>query len=167
MDEIMHHNDGEKNRDNHRSDAERHPDDLEAYREGSDVIFENEDGDVVDVEKSPASEKRQHEFQKGREEVKKAESEVEKVASAPGKETASGYKNMKKRIGKHMQRDKDVVRDEDAKEKKEKADDKARKRGPAMAYQIGNTVSFAHIPLYSFQVLTAHRSLSRMSRVKL
>jgi Na(+)/H(+) antiporter len=167
MDAIMHHNDGEKNRDNHRSDAERHPDDLEAYREGSDVIFENEDGDVVDVEKSPASEKRQHEFQKGREEVKKAESEVEKVASAPGKETASGYKNMKKRIGKHMQRDKDVVRDEDAKEKKEKADDKARKRGPAMAYQIGNTVSFAHIPLHSFQVLTAHRSLSRMSRVKL
>lgn len=120
MEEIMHHGEREDRRDQHKSDAERHPDDVEAYEEGSDVVFENEDGDVLDVQEKEQFSKDADDKGKAR----GAEEHVKENFESP----ATGYKHLKKKLG--------VWRGKET----ESEDQKRKPRGPALAYQFGNTI---------------------------
>jgi len=116
MHDILHTQSKEEKRDIHDSDAAQHPERREVYQEGDDIIIENEDGDVV-AEKVTSRESRQ----------KRSEEEVEHHPST--------YYNLRKKLGVWRHRDDD----EESKMKGGKG--LAKKRGPALAYQFGNTVS--------------------------
>jgi Na(+)/H(+) antiporter len=124
MDEILHRHPEEEKRDQHKSDAERHPEKTEMYQEGDDVIIENEDGDVIKQDISNHSKERQ-------DSMKKMGKEVKDDLEHP----THGYKNLRKKLG--VWRHKDEEPEEDG----EKGKASQRKRGPALAYQFGNTVS--------------------------
>lgn len=119
MEEIMHHDEDDRP-EHHKSDAERHPHTYEAYQEGDHVIIENEDGEVLSVEQSPPEEGR-------KEKVGEVEEKAKETVEHPG----TGYKHLRKRLGEWRHRD-------EAEEQKSK---QKSKRGPALAYQFGNTVS--------------------------
>jgi len=123
MHEILHRDSEDEKRDQHRSDAERHPEEREIYTEGEDVIIENEDGDVLATQKSPS---------KVGEAAKKAEKEIVKDAENP----ALGVRNLRKKLG--VWRHKGEPEGEGAEKFKK---EHHKKRGPALAYQFGNTVS--------------------------
>jgi Na(+)/H(+) antiporter len=120
MHQILHRNSEEAKRDEHKSDAERHPSKTEVYDEGDDVIIENEDGDVLTTVETPKGKER-------RDAMKKAQKEIVDGVEHP----VAGYKNLRKKLGVWRHKD-DFEEQESPKAKK--------KRGPAMAYQFGNTV---------------------------
>ncbi|KFY64145.1 hypothetical protein V496_03443 [Pseudogymnoascus sp. VKM F-4515 (FW-2607)] len=117
MEEIMHH-DGVERPEQHKSDAELHPNTYEAYQEGNHVIIENEDGEVVSFEPSP-------EERKG-EKVGELKEKAKETVEQPG----TGYKHLRKRLGEWRHRD----------EGEEQKSKHKSKRGPALAYQFGNTI---------------------------
>ena len=121
MHQILHRHSEEVKRDEHKSDAERHPSKTEVYDEGEDVIIENEDGDVLTTVETPKGKER-------RDAMKKAQKEIVEGVEHP----VAGYKNLRKKLGVWRHKD-DFEEQESPKAKK--------KRGPAMAYQFGNTVS--------------------------
>jgi Na(+)/H(+) antiporter len=121
MHEILHRHSDEEKRNKHKSDAERHPEEEEVYLEGDDVIVEDEDGEVIQEKiTSHASDR-----------AKQVIDDIEHPSHA--------YKNLKKKLG--VWRHKDEPDDENS-PKKGKNKGPVRKRGPALAYQFGNTVSF-------------------------
>lgn len=125
MHDIMHRKD-KKQKDQHRSDAELHPTETETYQEGNDLITENEDGDVLNIRNinEPEDEKKEG---TERDKYLKQQKNLEHPAA---------YKNLRKKLGVWRHKDDDITSDnkEHTKEKKEK-------RGAALAYQFGNTVS--------------------------
>jgi Na(+)/H(+) antiporter len=123
MHEIIHMHSGEEKRDQHKSDAERHPEREEVFIEGNDVIVENEDGEVVAEKLSSRTERKQ-------------ESKQGAPAGADAEHPINAYQNLRKKLG--VWRHKDEP-EEEQKPKNQKGT--ARKRGPALAYQFGNTVS--------------------------
>jgi Na(+)/H(+) antiporter len=125
MEEIMHKHSNEEKPDQHKSDAERHPDKREVYQEGDDVIIENEDGDVL----------AQTETERARER-RKTNKETRKAIKEDLEHPATGYKNLRKRLG--VWRHKDEIDDERSEKSRQKQPQ--RKHGPALAYQFGNTV---------------------------
>lgn len=124
MHEIKHRNDNDKSTQNHKSDAERHPNKTEVYREGDDIITENEDGDVIDIRKASEPEN------------KSAEKAAEEKVLEEDKELEPShmYKNLRKKLGVWRHKDDDAVDEKSGKKEKQK-------RGAALAYQFGNTVS--------------------------
>lgn len=121
MEEITHRHANEEKKDQHKSDAELHPERKEYFQEGDDLIVEDEDGEVVNkLESHPAKEKEQSAGSADKNALEKSES------------PAVGYKNLKKKLGVWRHRD-DPVEEDGGKGHK--------KRGAALAYQFGNTVS--------------------------
>jgi Na(+)/H(+) antiporter len=116
MHEILHRHSDQEEKDQHRSDAERHPAHTNLYQEGDDVI----------IEESPSA-KLKHEP------VKKAVKEGKEDIEHPD----SAYRNLRKKLG--VWRHKDEP-EEEVQAKNPKGTHK--KRGPALAYQFGNTVSY-------------------------
>ena len=94
---------------------------LDVFREGDDIVVENQDGDVLAVERLPGKV-----GPKQMEEVKDAV----KDAATPGLSNWT-YEGLKKRLG-------DWKNEEIAKRKEKQAD--SRRHEPARAYHIGNTV---------------------------
>jgi len=127
MHEILHRHSEDEKRDQHRSDAERHPSEIEVYDEGNHIIVENEDGDVLTKAETPKGKER-------RESMKRAENDLKEGIEHP----TLGYKNLRKKLDIWRHKDEDEG-DNSLKPKKSKTPQ--RKRGPALAYQFGNTVS--------------------------
>jgi len=126
MEDILYRNSKQDRTDQHMSDAERHPSREEVYQEGDDIIVENEDGDVIG----------QTETEHGRQKHKankEAANEIKEDLEHP----ATGYKNLRKKLG--VWRHKDEIEAEGSEKPRQKQPQ--RKRGPALAYQFGNTVS--------------------------
>jgi Kef-type K+ transport system membrane component KefB len=126
MEEIQHRHSIDEKRDQHKSDAERHPNREEVYIEGDDVIVEDEDGEIVNTKITS------HTMSEREAAVQKTGKRVKDDVEHP----AHGYKNLRKKLG--VWRHKDEPEDEDGGLKGAKAPPK--KRGPALAYQFGNTV---------------------------
>jgi Na(+)/H(+) antiporter len=126
MHEILHRHSDQEEKDQHRSDAERHPAHTNLYQEGDDVIIEDDDGEVLAIKESPSA-KLKHEP------VKKAVKEGKEDIEHPD----SAYRNLRKKLG--VWRHKDEP-EEEVQAKNPKGTHK--KRGPALAYQFGNTVSY-------------------------
>ena len=127
MEEIMHRQSNEEKADQHISDAELHPEHANVYDEGDDIMIENDDGDVLTTQESPWAERR---HQKAKEMGREIKEEVE--------HPSLGYKNLRKKLG--VWRNKDEQPESESHEKP-KGKHPQRKRGPALAYQFGNTVS--------------------------
>lgn len=128
MHEIFHRHEDEKEKDQHKSDAERHPERTETYLEGNKLITENEDGDVLIVQKTPQSPDER------RKEGLAPVAEGGPINDADA--TPHGYKNIRKKLGEWRHRGEGEP-EGSGKARKEPE----RKRGPALAYQFGNTVS--------------------------
>jgi Na(+)/H(+) antiporter len=124
MHEILHRHAEDEKRDQHKSDAERHPSGAEVYTEGSDIIIEDEDGEVLTQVKRPKGKERLYSTTK---------KEIKEDVEHPG----LGYKNLRKKLGIWRHKDEE---EEGSSPKSKKAKAPAGKRGPAMAYQFGNTV---------------------------
>lgn len=127
MEEIMHRGEDEEKQDQHKSEAEAYPDKTETYQEGDDLITEDADGEVLTVERTP------HGTRKDQDEdhLKHVEAEIKDDVEHPGK--AFGALRKKMGVWKHKD-DPDVGQSS-------KSRPHERKRGPALAYQYGNTVS--------------------------
>ncbi|EXK30037.1 CPA1 family monovalent cation:H+ antiporter [Fusarium oxysporum f. sp. melonis 26406] len=93
------------------------PKPVDVYEEGHDMIFENKDGDVLDVE--PAPESHRHD-----------EDHVPITAVKPGHDKLWTISGFKKRVGE--------VYNTEMEKRKEKGQD--RRHEPARAYQFGNTI---------------------------
>ncbi|KAH7419426.1 alkali metal cation/H+ antiporter Nha1 C terminus-domain-containing protein [Cadophora sp. MPI-SDFR-AT-0126] len=125
MEQIMSRGSDETRKD-HISRAENEPDRREIYQEGDDIIIEDEDGEVVDSKiDSHTRKERQEAAEKA---VKQTKEDIES--------SGLGYKNLRKKLG--VWRHKNEPEDEDGGPKGAKAPPK--KRGPALAYQFGNTI---------------------------
>jgi Na(+)/H(+) antiporter len=123
--EEMHRGENSEKRDEHRSDAERYPERINTYLEGDDIITENADGDVIGVRKVDEPEdmvKEQENAERFLREGVKVDDEHDHM-----------YKNLRKKLGVWRHKDDAVIEAGKGKEKK---------RGAALAYQFGNTVSF-------------------------
>lgn len=119
MEEIMHHGDQVHSRvDKHISDAEAHPGEAEAYKEGDMVVLENEDGEVIAT--SPPE---QSADPKGK--LKNVAEDIEHPEKS--------YRNLRKRLGVWMRKDNEMG-------ERQAHDPNAKMRGPAQAFQFGNTV---------------------------
>ena len=105
------------------------------YVEGDDVIIEDADGEVM--EEIPTKTRKERE-----EEMKKMGKEFKDDIEHP----ATGYKNLRKKLG--VWRHKDELDLQGNVEKKPK--EPRHKRGPALAYQFGNTVSFLELLFRAF-----------------
>ncbi|TVY62826.1 Na(+)/H(+) antiporter, partial [Lachnellula suecica] len=125
MHEILHRHSQEEKRDQHKSDAERHPNATETYQEGDDIIVENEDGDVLETKLSPTK-------------VGASAKKVEKKVSDDVGQHAGGMKNLKKKLGVWRHKGEPEAEAEGSHEGSRKEHHK--KRGPALAYQFGNTI---------------------------
>ncbi len=125
MHEILHRHSEEEKRDQHKSDAERHPEQIKIYQNGGDIIVENKDGDVLQTKVS------EHSRDRAEEEVKKTGKDIKETIEHPD----SGYQNLRKKLG--VWRHNDEPEEETPKKDLKLA---KRKRGPALAYQFGNTV---------------------------
>jgi Na(+)/H(+) antiporter len=120
MHEILHRGESEEKLDQHKSDAERHPEQTETYQEGEELITEDADGEVLRVEKTPRGKQR--------------EEEVEAEFKDDLEHPLNAFGNLRKKMGVWMHKD-DLHGGEKSKSKQHE-----RKRGPALAYQFGNTV---------------------------
>ncbi len=147
MEEIMHRGEN-KSKDKHTSNAEANPNNIETFQEGDDIIFENEDGDVIDVEKKedvppngPTAIGGLGKSERGKKLSDTDKSEADEPQKGPAKNGSEkqnkGYKAIGKKLGVWMHKDAETG---------ERQQEPKRKRGPALAYQFGNTVSF-HIRL--------------------
>lgn len=119
MDRIMHR--GDRKRDQHKSDAEVNPDATEEYQEGDNIIIENEDGDVLNVVKSPSGQRKEQKLEA-------VEKDVKDDAEHPG----HTYKNFRKMLG--------AWKGKDGESAPRKPKEPEEKSGPAFAYQFGNTI---------------------------
>lgn len=124
MEEIMHGGEDEEREDQHVSKAEAHPEKTETYQEGNDLITENADGEVLKVERTPQGIRED-------EHNKHMESELKDDVEHPHK--AFGALRKKMGVWRHKD-DLDGAQSPNSKPHE-------RKRGPALAYQYGNTVS--------------------------
>lgn len=106
----------------HMTEGERHPDKVEVFEEGNDIVIEDEDGDVLTTQKSPRGAEREKEMEHLKQELK------DDVANP-----SHGYMDLKKRV--HAWRHRDDGAEAGPSKHRE------HKRGPALAYQFGNTVS--------------------------
>lgn len=122
MGEMMQGDSNDERRDQHLSDVEHHPPRVEVYDEGDEIIIENEDGDVLAHEKTP----RGKAIDEG---IAKVGMEAKNDIEHP----SHGYQNLKKKLGVWMHR---VEPDSEGKSKSKPE----WKRGPALAYQFGNTI---------------------------
>jgi hypothetical protein len=118
------------------------PKPVDVYEEGHDLIFENKDGDVLDVEPAPESHRQD-------------EDHVPITAVKPGHDKLWTISGFKKRVGE--------VYNTEMEKRKEKGQD--RRHEPARAYQFGNTVR-AFLGLCQEIELTKHRLLSKTRTVK-
>ncbi|KAH8668247.1 alkali metal cation/H+ antiporter Nha1 C terminus-domain-containing protein [Tricladium varicosporioides] len=118
MHEILHRHSEDGKRDEHRSDAERNPEEVEIYEEGEDLIIENEDGEVISHQETPHG--------------RAPQVPTKKSDAAPHDDEASlhGYQGLKKKLG--------ALRHKGEEESPKSQPQK--KRGPALAYQFGNTI---------------------------
>jgi len=123
MEEIIHRQSNPEKNDRHVSDAERDPQGREIYREGSHVIIENKDGDVIGQQTSNRSNDSA---------TNKVATEIKDDVEHP----VSGYKNLRRKLG--VWRHKDEP--ESDRSTKVKSKEPRHKRGPALAYQFGNTI---------------------------
>jgi Na(+)/H(+) antiporter len=126
MEEILHRNSNEEKIDQHKSDAERHPDEREVYQEGDDIIIENEDGDVIGQKTTSHNKERQEKAK-----------DVEKEAKEDVEHPETGHQSLRKKFG--VWRRKDEADAGSSKQPKSK--EGQHRHGPALAYQFGNTVS--------------------------
>lgn len=133
MHEILHRHEDEEEKDQHKSDAERHPEQIETYVEGTDLITENEDGDVLAVQKT---------LQSPDERRKVLGTMAEGGPTDDAGATPHVYKNIRKKLGEWRHRGEG---DPEGNAKSRKEPD--HKRGPALAYQFGNTVSSIRVSL--------------------
>lgn len=124
MHEILHQHSQEEKRDQHRSDAERHPDEREVYQEGDDIIIENKDGDVLKQMKSPNAGKTEPATK-----IPSAEDTMEGI-----KDPSRGMRNVKKMFGIWRGRHEEPTNSDKPK------NEVHNKRAPALAYQYGNTI---------------------------
>ncbi|KAM0561463.1 hypothetical protein ACHAPJ_003346 [Fusarium lateritium] len=99
------------------SGQETPPRPVNVYEEGHDLVFENKEGDVLDVEPAPESHQQD-------------ESHVPITAIKPGHDKLWTVSGFKKRMGE--------VYNVEMEKRKEKG--KERKHEPARAYQFGNTI---------------------------
>lgn len=120
------------------------PKPVNIYEEGHEMVFENRQGEVLDVEPAPDSHKQDADH-------------VPITAVKPGHDKLWTMAGFKKRVG-------DVYNFEMEK-RKEKGQD--RRHEPARAYQFGNTVSRASEIFAEYSVLTTHRLLLKTRMVKL
>lgn len=112
-----------RGRDRDRDRPSRQPDRIEVYEEGSNLVFENQDGDVLSVQPSP-----------GVEEPELPNPVTADAATNPSPWTLSG---MRKMVGEYYTTER---------EKRKGKEKSSRKHAPARAYQYGSTVSLC--PLY-------------------
>lgn len=127
MEKIMHRSSDEEARDQHKSDAERHPERTETYVEGDNIITENADGDVLAVHDTSST---------------KAKKDA-KGGEEGGADVTAGYKNLRKKFGVWMHKDEAASESSGMMSKrreKKAAAEQETKRGPALVYQFGNTV---------------------------
>jgi sodium/hydrogen antiporter len=125
MHEILHRHEDEERRDPHKSEAEQHPERTETFVEGNELITENEDGDVLTIQKTPEG----------------GHLSVQKPVAAEGSTEDTDlrnhrYKELRKKLG--VWRHKGEADLEEGGSTRKQPE---RKRGPALAYQFGNTVS--------------------------
>ncbi|KAI9733160.1 MAG: hypothetical protein M1818_007278 [Claussenomyces sp. TS43310] len=130
MHEIMHHNDDEERNDQHKSDAERHPDEYERYQEGDEIITENEDGEVINVRRASETEDREAEHEQEDKEME----EDQKI------EEAHKYKALRKKLGTWRVKDENLGTMKAGEEAAGKLKAPVQKGGAALAYQFGNTI---------------------------
>ncbi|CAD6439918.1 4bbe78bc-c5d4-4d69-adf4-9b10c8f61686 [Sclerotinia trifoliorum] len=126
MEEIMHHGEKGERRDEHMSNAQRHPNKAEVYDEGDHIIIENEDGDVIKTLRSP-------EGGNSKEGIENLERDIKQ-----GSEKA--YQKFGKIMGVWRNKDeaKGLKTGESSQGKKGKEPRKT--RGPALAYQYGRSI---------------------------
>jgi sodium/hydrogen antiporter len=123
MHEIMHRDEKDEEQDPHKSEAERHPDRTETYLEGEQLITENEDGGILTVQQSPEAE---------------GDSPQDRIETTDdggmgyAAQRGHGYRNFRKKLEGFRHRGEAGHEGEEPK--------KVEKRGPALAYQFGNTV---------------------------
>ncbi|KAG9242145.1 Sodium/hydrogen exchanger family-domain-containing protein [Calycina marina] len=140
MDRIMsEHSSRNDKPQNHMSDAERHPEKREYYQEGDHLIIENEDGDVVSQAKSDTTRERSQKRKERKEGVKNTLDEIKEEVVPGSKEGGKdllGYKSLRKKLGVWRHKDEPVKLDEYG----QPMGKNSQKRGPALAYQFGNTI---------------------------
>ena len=131
MHEILNRHGDEKQRNSHKSDAERRPGHANVYDEGDHIVVEDDDGEVLATKETPEGQER-------RESMKRMENEAKQAIEHP----TTGYKNLRKKLG--VWRHKDEL-DGEIPSKGKHSKTPQKKRGPALAYQFGNTVSFSFV----------------------
>ena len=127
MEEIIHRHSNEEKTDQHKSNAELHPERTHVYDEGDHIIIEDDDGEVLATQESPRVERRRQKI-----------NEIEKAVGDDVEHPSLGYKNLRKKLEVWRHKDENPRRETSEKPKK---DQHQHKRGPALAYQFGNTVS--------------------------
>ena len=127
---------------------------IEVYAEGDNLVVENEDGDVLAVERAPGADGEDHTGH-----AEDLKSRLAEAISEPGSWTS--YSGIKKKI--------DAWREGELDKRKEK-EKNVRKHEPARAYQFGNTVSFSPSPArprpYLMLTISNLRSLWKMRTAK-
>lgn len=132
-------------------DDRESPEQVQVYEEGSHLVFENEEGDVLDAKESPEQPPEKPPAPQRRPTLRRQRSQ-----SDPTTQYDWSLGGIKKRFN-------DIYAQELEKRKeKEKSD---RRHEPARAYQFGNTVS-NEVNVSQSQMLTVDRSLSKMRMVK-
>jgi Na(+)/H(+) antiporter len=137
MHEILHRNSDREEKDQHRSDAERHPEHTNLYQEGDDVIIEDDDGEVLAIKESPSAKLKHKPVKKA---VKEGKEDIEHPDST--------YKNLRKKLGGWRHKD-----EPEAEVQANNPKGTHKKRGPALAYQFGNTVSYLFTLLRSLLLM--------------
>ena len=105
--------------------ADRRPEHVEVYEEGHDMVFENDDGDVLDVQRSPSGADADAQAQGG---------ELPAPAIAKTQSQPWTFNGLRRKVT-------DMYSTEREKRKGKEA--ASRRHEPARAYQFGNTVSHA------------------------
>jgi sodium/hydrogen antiporter len=130
--------------------------DVEAFEEGDDMIIEDEEGNVLSTsdtrDKSP--EEKAHKIEEERRKLSQEESgehakhkheshaktEGEEIQKAADEMAGHPYKNLKKQLGNWRGWGKSKEDEEGGEPSRPKHKPPERKRGPAHAYQFGNTI---------------------------
>jgi len=136
MEEIMSRS-SDESPEAHKSKAERDPEGREIYQEGEDIIVENEDGDVLGQTKTEQSRERKRTGKQNESNQAGEESKGEVVKDP------LGYKNLRKKLGVWRHKDEPIELDEHGQPRGKEV----RTRGPALAYQFGNTVRYIFFTL--------------------
>jgi sodium/hydrogen antiporter len=142
--------------DRHEEDRKGDSADVEAYEEGDDMIIEDEEGNVlsttatagrspeekarkIEQERRKLSNEESGEHAKHKHEPH-AKTEGEDIEKAGAEAAGHPYKNLKKQLGNWRGWGKSNQDEEGADSSHAKSKPPERKRGPAHAYQFGNTI---------------------------